>query len=355
MKKSLFIICLSFMLFPFGAEAQSKSSVDDNEKRVFSRKEVLQNTGFSLGVNLLLVNEISALDSVDIAELNIPWWMYTTMGAHHLPLYRLDAKKAGAYTLSDTAFLGAHLATKEWPYISYVPFHFFLYNEFYSTYEIYKGTRSNARSGIYPEQWKTYNRKELMLAPFKLENITRRFFYVTMLATTALNVIEAMGSKDAIWNTGDAYIDNKKVPISQAVPSMLGTNLLKYTATAVGEEALYRGVIYEEMKVMWGSKRAKIIDMIFFPAIHIPGDIARNKSSEDIINQFIVRSVSTLLFDHAYDRGGLPLSTALHMWFNSLSISTEWASNNGIQNPDLDNDSSSSIIPPLSLGFSISF
>jgi len=350
------MICCYLLLYGqlLTAQVQNNSSYVETEGRNYSRAQVLKYTGFSLGINALTINEISALDSVDIEELNIPWWMYATMGSHHLPLYALDSKKALTYTGTGLSFLSLHLATKEKPYVSLVPLHFYLNNEFYSTYEIYKATRGKAKSGIYPEDWKTYNRKELFFAPFKMENLSRRFFYFTILTSTTLTVLSALGNEDAIWKTGEAYIDNEKVPISQAVPAILATNLLRFTATAVGEEALYRGVIYEELKVSLGSKRAKIIDMILFPAIHVPGDLARNKSSEEVINQFIMRSLSTLLFDYAYDRGGLPLSTALHMWFNTIGVSMDWAANNGVK-PSSSNNSSSTLVTNFNISFSIGF
>jgi len=93
--------------------------------------------------------------------------------------------------------------------------------------------------------------------------------------------------------------------------------------------------------------------MIIFPAIHVPQEIVLGKSSEDIIEQFVFRSVATLLFDHAYDKGGLPLSTALHLWFNVVSVSMDWAATEGVKSSS--SGSGSSAIPPLAIDFSIRF
>jgi hypothetical protein len=45
---------------------------------------------------------------------------------------------------------------------------------------------------------------------------------------------------------------------------------------------------------------------------------------------FGIRAFSTLLFDIAYDLGGLPLSTAVHTWFNTIDFTLEWAASSGM-------------------------
>ncbi len=96
----------------------------------------------------------------------------------------------------------------------------------------------------------------------------------------------------------EAFNHNQLHP-AVALPLVFAVNTIKFSATAVGEEALFRGIIYEEMIYSWGSKKSKYADMIFFPAIHAPGDIASNKDADEIIGLFIIRSISTLLFDFA--------------------------------------------------------
>jgi|GEM_PF-2020310 len=362
MKRILIMICC-YLLYGqvLIAQEQSNSSYVETEDRNYSRAQVLRYTGFSLGSNALLhgintfesIGALSTITGSEESNIPKPWWVYATISSHHLPLYAFDRKKAITYTGTGLSFLGLHLATKEKPYISRVPYYFYLDNEFYSTYEIYKATRGKAKSGIYPEDWKTFNRKELFCAPFQMEHLSHPLFYVTILTETTIHVLlSALGNEDAIWKTGEAYIDSEKVPMSQAVPAILATNLLTETAVAVGEEALFRGVIYEELKLSLGSKRAKLIDMILFPALHIAGDLALEHSSDEVMGNFILRSFSTLLFDLAYDRGGLPLSTALHMWYNTIGHSMVWAENNGVK-PSSSNNSSSTVMTNCNISFSI--
>ena len=46
--------------------------------------------------------------------------------------------------------------------------------------------------------------------------------------------------------------------------------------TVIGEEVLFRGTGYEEMKVSFGVVPAKIIDAIAFSAVHIPQQVVAN-------------------------------------------------------------------------------
>ena len=307
----------------------------------YTKKQVYKYTGLSLLANLATITGTGSLDSTAMSNMDIPWWLYTAMGSHHLPLYALDAKKALRYTAPDAAFLAMHLASKKQPTLSFVPLHFYINDQFFSTYEIYKITRQKTKKGIYPEDWKTYDRKDLMIAPFKKENLIKPIVYVPIAVATIVSIVVAAKNKDAIWNTGTSYIDGEKIPIAAGVTKTMVTNSLKFDATAAGEEALYRGVVYEELKLIMGPIKAKIADAILFPAIHIPGDIAKNASVDDMINNFIFRSFSTLLFDFAYDKGGLPASTALHFWFNNLGSTINWFGKGGV--------------PPLTIGFSTTF
>ena len=119
------------------------------------------------------------------------------------------------------------------------------------------------------------------------------------------------------------------------MPYVVLANWVKYTATAIGEEALYRGVVYEELRTSVGQTWAKVADSLIFPAIHIPTDIARGKSLANMGIQFGIRMASTLLFDFAYDRGGLPLSTAIHTWFNFVAETMRWVKSGGLDTTTL--------------------
>jgi len=343
-KKSL-IIGLFLAFLPFTAKAQNNG---------FTRAQVLKYTGISAAISVLTITEIGFIDSTDVENFRLPWWFYGTIFSQHLPLYSLNSKRALYYSGAELGFLGLHLASQENKFLTEVPMNYYLKTAFYSTYDIYKEARTNAKPGVYPENWKTYGLGELFVAPFKWKNLSHPLFYIPIILTNVGNVLSAPDEEDAIWKTGEAYIDDKEVPRNQAVAAVFAQKLISMTATAIGEEALYRGVIYEEMKVSWGPWLAKIFDMVLFPLIHVPYDLVRGASSEEITNNFIVRSVSTLLFDFAYDKGGLPLSVTLHTWFNTISMTYDWAATSGVKSSS-SNGNGASIMPPLTIGFSVKF
>lgn len=340
---------ITFLFFS-NLSAQSSFNSDITQENIYTRSDVLKRAGLSFIPTVALITGLSSLDSSDIANLKLPAWMLVTMGAQHLPLYLTDTNKAKQYSVFELSSLGLHLATQEETFFTFIPLHFYLYSGWYSSYDNYAAMRKQSN---YSDQWKSYDKKELIKASFNKDVLTRRFFWVTMLTTTVLNLLDA-SSDSSIWKNDKAYIDDKEYDPLVALPLVFAVNTIKFTATAVAEEALFRGIIYEEMKYSWGSKKAKLADMILFPAIHVPGDISSNKDSDEVINNFIFRAISTLLFDFAYDRGGLPLSIALHTWFNTLGQTIQWTKQRGVPIPPED-ASTSSIIPPYQIRFSIDF
>lgn len=53
---------------------------------------------------------------------------------------------------------------------------------------------------------------------------------------------------DPVWNSKRADVDGRSFPTPTAAAISLSSNMFLMVATAVGEEALFRGVIYEELK-----------------------------------------------------------------------------------------------------------
>lgn len=350
MKKMLLSILMITLLSVSNLSAQTNSNSDVTKESIYARSDVLKRAGLSFIPTAALITGMSSLDSVDIADLNLPAWMLATMGVQHLPLYFTDTHKAKQYSAFELGSLGLFLTAQEETFYAFIPLHFYLYSGWYSSYDNYATMRNQSN---YSNGWRSYEKKELIQASFNKKILTRKFFWITMLTTTALNVLDA-SSDSSIWANDKAYIDEKEYKPLVALPIVLAVNTIKFTATAVAEEALFRGIIYEEMKYSWGSKKAKFADMILFPAIHVPGDINSNKDSDEVINNFIFRGISTLLFDFAYDRGGLPLSIALHTWFNTLGQTIQWTKQRGVPPPP-DEKPTSSLIPSYQIGFSINF
>ncbi len=324
----------------------------------YTRAQVLKTTGLSAALSLATITSTGFIDSTQVADVDLPGWFYGIIALEHIPLYALEPAQGIKYSALQTGLLGAHLATRSSPFRTLAPFNVYLKSSFYSTYQIYKTARLRAAPGVYSKAWKPHSFKELVTAPFQLKNFRHPIVWGPIAFITISATISVLTSEDAVHKTGEAYIDDKKVSPATAVPLALGLQLVHDMATAIGEEALYRGVIYEELRIEFGPKKAKIYDMVLFPAIHVPFDLARSAPIEEIAGLFILRSLSTLLFDIAYDKGGLPYSITMHGWRNFANNSAVWLQSAGVPSsnpPDRNSASTSKAVSPRMLSFTIWF
>ena len=323
----------------------------------YTRAQVLKYPLISTALSVVTVTGVGLIDSTDLANFKVPWWLSASTATQHLPMYQLDSRLGMRYSIAEAGFLTAHYATYSSPTMRGTAFNLYLKTAWWSTYDMYKITRSRAKPGVYTDEWQSYGVKELSLAPFKWEWISRPLFYIPIGLILWSEANSIKNSDCSIFKTKKTYIDGNEMPMGLAIPLMIGNNTLHFLATAIGEEALYRGVIYEELKVSYGSRRAKVYDFFLFPAIHVPFDIANGQDSEIIIGNFIERGVATLLLDYAYDQGGLPFSVALHTWFNLLNFTGRWMADGGTPDPcpEDNNGASVSVMPPLTISFTYYF
>ncbi len=319
-----------------------------------SHWQVLQQPAKSVAANIATVTAIGFIDSTDLANYDVPWWLPTIISTQHMPMYKLNPKIGLRYSILEAGFLGAHYATKKNPSVTQAAINLYTKTAWYCSYEMYAYGRENALKGIYPDDWRRYSVKDLTIANFQWKNLSHPIVAVPVGLSLWAAINRVRKSDTSIFRTNTAFVDGEELPVGVALPSMIGLNLLTYITTGIGEEALYRGVIYEELKVNYGPKKAKLYDFFLFPAIHVPMDIARGKGGFDIGKQFVIRGFSTLLFDYAYDKGGLPMSVAMHTWFNFLSFTSTWMAEGGVpEKPGDELDQNGS--PPMSISFSIKF
>ena len=109
--RAKFTALISILLICGSANAQIQ------EEKNLSRGQIYTYLGFSMVANLATVNGLAFMDSTSKADYNYPWWEYAAIGAHHLPMYGLNPKKALMYTATDASLLGVHLATKKYPLV----------------------------------------------------------------------------------------------------------------------------------------------------------------------------------------------------------------------------------------------
>lgn len=161
---------------------------------------------------------------------------------------------------------------------------------------------------------------ELMGAPFGPEFATPQ----TLLAVgggIASTLLFQLVNSPAPWDaspfaTGKTYLGAAETdPLSYALATA-GANFLSGCYTGVGEEAVYRGFLHEELKGWIGAEGATAVDTAAFLAMHLFTDLARGMRWESIATHLAFVAVGNLLFDWAYDSGGLRLAVSAHAWWD---------------------------------------
>ncbi len=193
---------------------------------------------------------------------------------------------------------------------------------YWSYYQGYVKARNMAQPGIYNKNYETFTFKDLMKAPYNTNTLAQPSVWVPIaIYTSGLVGMYYLdnGFSDSVWNTGKAYIGQSQVPIMVGLISTLALSCITYGFTSVGEESLFRGVGYEEMKCSIGIVPAKLIDSLGFSACHIPQEMQKGLSSSTIIFDYGIRALLGLGLQWAYDDGGLKYSVAQHLWINVIS------------------------------------
>jgi membrane protease YdiL (CAAX protease family) len=184
-----------------------------------------------------------------------------------------------------------------------------------------------------------WNLVTLAAAPLRAGQLSDPVVWVSSIAAPAvLTAVYLANEPDLgrpVYETGTAYLGSLEVPPWVGGLATLGFAAIDMLAVAIGEEAYYRGIVYAGLKDAWGATPARISDMLLFPLIHLPGDLQAGFKPSTVVFNFAWRSAMTLLFDAAYDRGGLPRSVALHYWSDVLLIMSRWMFYGGAaENPE---------------------
>jgi membrane protease YdiL (CAAX protease family) len=135
------------------------------------------------------------------------------------------------------------------------------------------------------------------------------------------------------------------------LPLMLLAQIVSFTFTGVGEESLYRGVYYEEMRTAWGEWPAKITDALYFTFSHFPQQLGR-LTPENALGFALQTAISiglTFWYQYVYEWGGLPAVVALHAWGDVIGFYSGWLLKAG--NPNTEGTGFSINTRGLSIGF----
>jgi len=189
----------------------------------------------------------------------------------------------------------------------------------YKSYNAYASMR--LRSAAWDNtSFKKYGALELMAAPLDIRHYAKIQPWISIalgLGVTALTAsIMLPGSEDwAGWDTGRCYSGEEETTPGAFFLNTIADSALSAAYTGVGEESVYRGVLHEELKLRLGTTWAYVVDTSAFVSMHLFTDMARDMSWGSIGLHMIDVAGANLLFDWAYDEGGLPLAVTCHaLW-----------------------------------------
>jgi membrane protease YdiL (CAAX protease family) len=180
-----------------------------------------------------------------------------------------------------------------------------LHQAIYAAYATYRDARAAGASDAWKDGWRPWSAGELLVAPLHLGCFRRPIVGVSL--SIQLGFVGLATS---------AYLATKPVASTAARDSLLGLPIA--LSAGVTEEALFRGFLYEELKLSLGRWPAHFIDMTLFTLAHVPGEVGLPDSQ--IATGLVSRALVGLLLGLAYDDGGLPESVMLHTLWDAVTL-----------------------------------
>jgi membrane protease YdiL (CAAX protease family) len=205
----------------------------------------------------------------------------------------------------------------------------------YQTYAVYAGLREELAGEIH-DGYAGYPLGELLLSPLDLHNYESWtvWGYLGSLALFELASLASSSQADAVWTTGRSFIGSAEFPVYLGIPLILALQVPNFIATGVGEESLYRGVYYEELKRRLGLWPAKSLDSLYFTLSHIPQKLASGVPL-DLGRELRNSALSigqTMWLQYIYDAGGLKEAVAAHAMSDIVVFFLDWMLQAGVPN-----------------------
>jgi membrane protease YdiL (CAAX protease family) len=172
----------------------------------------------------------------------------------------------------------------------------------YAAYAVYRDLRVAQEAPSERDGWLPRYASELVTSPFSLSNLAHPIVLVPA----------------GIWLALQIFSQAVSGPLQRQAPGAIAFNLGIAAGgaldTAIGEECLFRGFIYEETRHAIGIWPARVLNMLLFSAAHLPEYAG---SGAGLLITLPELAVLSLLMEIAYDQGGLPESIALHFLFDA--------------------------------------
>lgn len=378
--KKVFISGFSFLilLFLLSFNIFAQESIQATQ---ISHGEVLISTLISAGFNAtyLCLTLFYNLDSNSISYDLLDFSLFMAV----LPMYFYNLPLALVFTATSLSlyFISDFLWRIDEDVIAQAPANGFMDFSFFTTYAIYRDKRKIAKTGIYNANWrqnafgnspllsfppyikdtvwKPYTFIDLAIAPFNKANLSDMLLYTIIPAGLIAPFLQhylAYGNfENSVFTTGKAFIGIHEFPALLGVPMMAALLYMLCTFVAIGEDSLFRGVLYEELGATYNQWVAKITDMIVFPLFHVPAEIEFYQENPGyFFNYFIRRALLTFIIDLTYDRGGLSRSVAFHFWVDFTQLFAYYLINGGVAQDDF-SDIMGMFYPKIEIQFAFSF
>ncbi len=304
-----------------------------------------------LTLDLLYNLDYSEALTYDVIDVML-FFAVLPMYFHNLPLGLIfTGVSLGLY------FASEYLWNIDEDFIAQIPANGYLDFSFFSTYAIYREGRKKAKSGIYDDkwrekafgntgflsyfpytkvgEWKPCSFFELAISPISMDNISDFLIFTIIpagiLAPFLQEGLYGNDFQDSVFTTGKSFIGTHELPIYLGIPVAAAFLYILCSFVAIGEEALFRGFLYEEFGSTINEWVGKVADMIIFPLFHVPGEIEYYQDHpEYFFSYFLRRALLTFIIDLSYDRGGLSRSVAFHFWVDFTQLFAYYLINGGV-------------------------
>ena len=177
---------------------------------------------------------------------------------------------------------------------------------------------------------------DLALAPFRPSSYAPWPVWGYLASMGAFSIVTALGAPEgaAVWDTGSAFLGDREYPAWAGIGLMLLLQVPNFVMTGVGEEALYRGVYYEELSTRLGEWPAKMIDAAWFTFSHFPQQWNRLKAMPpaQLLLKTALSFAQAFWFQYVYEWHGLEYAVAAHAASDVLVFFVDRLSQGGVPN-----------------------